>query len=58
MPKGIYRYLISAMDSEGKPVNVEGRASLAVSGVRMEGGQAKLLVGDLAIDPSDIVELR
>lgn len=58
MPKGIYRYLISAMDPEGKPVNVEGRASLAVSGVRMEDGQAKLLVGDVAIDPSDIVELR
>jgi flagellar basal-body rod modification protein FlgD len=58
MPKGLYRYLISAMDVEGKPVNVEGRASLVVSGVRMEEGQAKLLVGDLAIDPSEIVELR
>jgi flagellar basal-body rod modification protein FlgD len=58
LPKGIYRYLISAVDSEGKPVNVEGRASLVVSGVRMEEGQAKLLVGDLAVDPSDIVELR
>ncbi len=58
MPKGMYRYLISAMDPEGQPVKVEGRASLAVSGVRMEEGQAKLLVGDSAIDPSDIVELR
>lgn len=58
MPKGMYRYLISAVDSEGKPVGVEGRASLVVSGVRMEEGQAKLLVGDLAIDPSDIVEMR
>jgi flagellar basal-body rod modification protein FlgD len=58
MPKGMYRYVISAMDSEGKPVQVEGRASLAVSGVRMEEGQAKLLVGDIAIDPSEIVELR
>ena len=58
MPKGMYRYVISAMDSEGKPVQVEGRASLTVSGVRMEEGQAKLLVGDLAIDPSEIAELR
>lgn len=58
MPKGMYRYAISAMDAEGKPVSVEGRASLTVSGIRMEEGQAKLLVGDLAIDPSDIVELR
>ncbi|MDF0675036.1 MAG: flagellar hook assembly protein FlgD [Nitrospira sp.] len=58
MPKGMYRYVISAMDSEGKPVGVEGRATLTVSGIRMEEGQAKLLVGDLAIDPSDIVEMR
>lgn len=58
MPKGMYRYLISAMDAEGKSVQVEGRASLTVSGVRMEDGQAKLLIGDIAVDPSDIVELR
>ena len=58
MPKGLYRYVISALDVEGKAVPVEGRASLIVSGVRMEEGQAKLLVGDLAIDPSAIVELR
>lgn len=58
MPKGLYRYVISALDSEGKAVPVEGRASLVVSGVRMDEGQAKLLVGDLAIEPSEIVELR
>ena len=53
MPPGMYRYLVSAMDQEGKPVKVEGRArSLTVTGVRMEEGQAKLLVGDSAIDPS------
>jgi flagellar basal-body rod modification protein FlgD len=58
MPKGLHRYLISAADAEGKAVPVEGRASLTVSGVRMEEGQAKLLVGDLAIEPTSIVELR
>lgn len=58
MPKGLYRYLISAFDTEGKAVSVEGRASLTVTGVRMEEGQAKLLVSDLAIEPSAIVELR
>jgi flagellar basal-body rod modification protein FlgD len=58
MPPGLYRYLIAATDVEGNPVKVEGRATLTVSGVRMEEGQAKLLVGDLAIDPSAIVELR
>jgi flagellar basal-body rod modification protein FlgD len=58
MPKGLYRYVISAADGEGKSVNVEGRATLTVSGIRMEEGQAKLIVGDLSIDPSEIVELR
>lgn len=58
MPKGLYRYLMSALDTEGKAVSVEGRASLTVTGVRMEEGQAKLLVGDLTIEPSAIVELR
>jgi flagellar basal-body rod modification protein FlgD len=55
---GLYRYVISAKDSEGKAVDAEGRVALTVSGVRMEEGKAKLLVGDLAIDPSTIVELR
>ncbi len=58
MPKGLYRYVISAADGEGRSVNVEGRATLTVSGIRMEEGQAKLLVGDLSVDPSEIVELR
>ena len=58
MPSGLYRYLVTATDQEGKPVKVEGRASLTVTGVRMEEGQAKLLAGDLAIDPSSIIELR
>lgn len=58
MPKGLYRYVISAADGEGKSVKVEGRATLTVSGIRMEEGQAKLLVGDLSIDPSEIIELR
>lgn len=58
VPKGLYRYVISATDGEGQSVKAEGRAALKVSGVRMEDGQAKLLAGDVSIDPSEIVELR
>ncbi|MBL8037824.1 MAG: flagellar hook assembly protein FlgD [Nitrospira sp.] len=58
MRSGLYRYVISATDLEGNAVKAEGRASLTVSGVRMDQGQAKLLVGDVAIDPSTVVELR
>ncbi|MBS0151689.1 MAG: flagellar hook assembly protein FlgD [Nitrospira sp.] len=58
MQSGLYRYVISATDLEGKTVKVDGTAMVTVSGVRMDQGQAKLLVGDLAIDPSTVVELR
>ncbi|MBX3325693.1 MAG: flagellar hook assembly protein FlgD [Nitrospira sp.] len=58
MQSGLYRYVISATDLEGKTVKVDGTAMVTVSGVRMDQGQAKLLVGDLAIDPATVVELR
>jgi flagellar basal-body rod modification protein FlgD len=48
----------SATDSQGVSVTVHSRANLTVSGIRMEEGRAKLLAGDLAVDPSEIVELR
>lgn len=58
MKPALYRYVISATDLEGKAVTVEGNAAVTVSGVRMDQGKAKLLVGDLAIDPSTITELH
>jgi flagellar basal-body rod modification protein FlgD len=58
MPAGIYRVAFSATDSQGISVTVHSRANLTVSGIRMEEGRAKLLAGDLAVDPSEIVELR
>lgn len=58
MQPALYRYLISATDLEGNTVKVEGQASLTVSGVQMEQGHAKLLVGDLTIDPSTVVKVR
>jgi flagellar basal-body rod modification protein FlgD len=58
MPAGIYRYALSATDSQGAAVNAKSRAQLTVSGIRMEEGKAKLIVGDLSIDPSAVVELR
>lgn len=58
MPAGIYRYTLSAVDGQGVPVAAQSRAALTVSGVRIEQGQAKLLAGNVTIDPSDIIELR
>jgi flagellar basal-body rod modification protein FlgD len=58
MPSGIYEYALTAVNSRGEAVAVQNRAQLTVSGVRMEDGKAKLVVGDLSIDPSSITEIR
>lgn len=58
LPAGIYQYALSAVDTNGASVITQSRAQLTVSGVRMEEGKAKLLVGDLTVDPTAVVELR
>lgn len=58
MPAGVYRYALSAIDATGASVTSQGRAQLTVSGIRMEDGAAKLVVGDLTVNPSDVVELQ
>jgi len=58
VPAGVYRYGLSAIDAHGKPVTAQSQAQLKVSGIRMEDGQAKLAVGDVTVDPSDVVELQ
>ena len=58
MPPGVYRYALSATDTQGAAVTSQGRAHLTVSGIRMEEGVAKLAVGDLTVNPSDVVELQ
>lgn len=58
VPAGVYRYLLSAVDVHGDPVTARSRAELTVSGIRMENGAAKLAVGNLSVDPSEVVELR
>ncbi|MBH0198317.1 MAG: flagellar hook assembly protein FlgD [Nitrospira sp.] len=58
MPAGVYRYALSAIDAQGASVTSQGRAQLTVSGIRMEEGAAKLVVGDLTVNPSDVVELQ
>lgn len=58
MPPGVYRYVLSATDTKGGSVTSLGRAQLTVSGIRMEEGVAKLVVGELTVNPSDVVELH
>ena len=58
MPAGIYEYVLNAVDARGEAVAAQHRAQVTVSGVRMEEGRARLLIGDLGIDPSSIIEVR
>jgi flagellar basal-body rod modification protein FlgD len=58
MLDGVYRYALLATDAQGASVMSQGRAQLTVSGIRMEEGAAKLVVGDLTVNPSDVVELQ
>ncbi len=58
VPPGIYEYAISAVDQQGAAVVAKGRAQFTVTGVRMEEGQAKLVVGPITVNPSEIVEVR
>lgn len=58
MQPGLYRYVLSAVDAQGASVAAQSRGSLTVSGVRIEEGRAKLVAGNVTIDPSEIIELR
>lgn len=57
-PAGIYQYVLTATDTQGAPVSARTAGQLTVSGIRMEEGKAKLVAGDLSIDPSAVIELR
>lgn len=58
MPAGVYQYVLTATDTQGASVSARTTGQLTVSGIRMEEGKAKLVVGDLSIEPSAVVELR
>lgn len=58
MPPGVYEYAISARDHQGATVAAQGRAQLAVTGVRIVDGRAQLAVGSVTVDPSAIIEVQ
>ncbi len=58
VPPGVYRFAVSAVDTEGKPVTVTTTSLVKVSGVRMDNGSPVLLVGDQVVDPDAILEFR
>lgn len=57
-PPGTYRFALSAHDGRGVPVGVSTTSAVKVSGVRLENGQPKLVVGNFTIEPDTIIEFH
>ncbi len=55
---GTYTFTVSALDARGAQVGAASTSVVKVTGVRLENGQPKLLVGNLVIDPGTVIEFR
>jgi len=55
---GNYRVQVEAVDSQGNDVGIDTLLSGVVTGVVFEDGIGKLLLGDVKINPADVVEVR
>ncbi len=56
MPTGTYQFSVTAKDLLGNTVGATLSSLATVSGLRIEEGIAKLLVGSRTVDPSSVVE--
>lgn len=57
LPDGTYHYRITATDADGQSVSVQTFVSGTISGVRYGPNGTQLLIGDLALNMSDIYEI-
>ena len=58
VPDGVYRYKISAVDSNEKTVGVIMATAGVITGVNYEGGVANLMVGSLVFPMGDVISIR
>jgi flagellar basal-body rod modification protein FlgD len=56
MPAGTYQFSVEAKDILGNSVGTTLSSTATVSGVRMENGVAKLVVGSRTVDTSEVIE--
>ncbi len=57
LSKGTYRFRINATDSEGNAVSSQSFIYGSITGVRYSGNGAVLMLGDLAVQMSDVYEI-
>ncbi len=55
---GVYRFEIDAFDSNGKKIQAAGRQQGTVTGVRLDGGEPVLEIGELQIPLSSVTGVR
>lgn len=55
---GVYRYKISAVDADDKPVGVFQASSGVITGVNYEGGVASLMVSGMVFPMGDVISIR
>jgi flagellar basal-body rod modification protein FlgD len=58
LPEGSYRVRVTASDIGGNNIEVNQRVTGRVSGVSFEDGVPRLLVGNVRVNLSDVVEIK
>ena len=57
LPAGVYNVEVAATGADGNPVHASAMVSGVVTGVTFENGYPELLVGDLRVQPAQILSI-
>ena len=57
VPPGIYQFTVTARDGQGEHVGTSTTSVLTVTGIRLLDSKPLILVGELALDPDQVVDI-
>ncbi len=55
---GLYQFAVTALDTKGKEIATATTSTMNVTGVRLDGDQPRVMVGNFVLDPKDIIEFH
>jgi len=55
---GLYQFAVTALDAKGQEIATSSTSTLKVTGVRLDEGQPRVMVGNFVLDPKDILEFH
>jgi flagellar basal-body rod modification protein FlgD len=58
LAQGVYRYAVGATEATGIPVTATASSWVRATGMRFDNNQPMLLVGNSALDPQEVLEVR